>query len=167
MKGPLLETLWKIYYEDSQVKHALQEMVKVTDKKLVQLIRLKTSNLSPKAISESLRRLEIQIKECPSPVPGPNPVGGSLEEIIRAGLISPPLELFRNYKGSMLKAILKHDGALEFQGKLYKTCSGAAVAATGKPTDGWNFWQYLSGDGKNSTLKDLRKKFTLGKGKVG
>jgi hypothetical protein len=90
-----------------------------------------------------------------------------VSDLIEAGLILPPLELFRKFKGSILKATLKPDGALEFHGKLYKTCSGAAVAATGKPTDGWNFWQYMSNDGKNSTLKDLRKKFTLEKGKVG
>jgi hypothetical protein len=88
--------------------------------------------------------------------------GGSLAAIIRAGLLVPPLKLFRKYKGKMLEAILLAGGAVEFQGQRYNTCSGAAEAApatvSGRrmTTNGWTFWQYQRADGKKATLRDAR-----------
>jgi hypothetical protein len=173
MEPPALENFYNEYVVDRQVKQTLQEMLQTPGKGLARLIQRKTPNLSEKAVALSLRRLVIHIdsptpglvQKGPGKAPHPPKSAAALVDIIKAGLLSPPVELFREFKGSMLKAILKSDGTLEFQGKPFRTCSGAAVAATGRSTDGWDFWQCMNSEGKKSTLKDLRKKLTLMKGK--
>ncbi len=88
---------------------------------------------------------------------------GTLADLIAAGVLTPPLKLFRNYKGKRLEASLLADGAVEFQGKRYDTCSGAAEAARAAVsghrmnTNGWVFWQYQSADGKKLLLRDARQ----------
>jgi hypothetical protein len=88
--------------------------------------------------------------------------GRTLAEIIRAGLLAPPLKLFRRYKGKRLEATLLADGAVEFQGQRYTTCSAAAEAAratvSGKKmnTNGWTFWRYEGAGGKKHTLAEAR-----------
>ena len=49
-----------------------------------------------------------------------------LEDLIVAGLVQPPLRLFRRYKGRLLEATLRPDGKVEFQGETYDSCSTAA-----------------------------------------
>lgn len=86
----------------------------------------------------------------------------TLADLIAAGILHPPLKLFRRYKGTKLEATLLADGAVEFQGQRYDTCSGAAEAAratvSGQKmnTNGWTFWQYQRADGKKFTLRDAR-----------
>jgi hypothetical protein len=104
-------------------------------------------------------------KPAPSP---PLPVGGpvqgdaSLKDLIGAGVLTPPLKLFRTHKGKRLEATLLADGRVEFQGQPYATSSAAAEAAratvSGKKlnTNGWTFWQYQGADGKKRTLHDAR-----------
>jgi hypothetical protein len=88
---------------------------------------------------------------------------GTLAEIIRSGLLVPPVKLFRRYKGKMLEATFLAGGGVEFQGQRYNTCSGAAEAAratvSGRrmTTNGWTFWQYQRADAKKLTLRDARR----------
>jgi hypothetical protein len=88
--------------------------------------------------------------------------GVTLADLIGAGLLNPPLKLFRRYKGTMLEARLVPDGKVEFQQHVYDTCSAAGEAArksvTGKRhnTNGWTFWQYQDADGKKLQLRDAR-----------
>src|SRR5262249_27000361 len=88
--------------------------------------------------------------------------GATLADLIATGLLSPPLKLFRKYKGTTLEAALLPDGAVEFRGQRYGTCSAAAEAAretvAGRRlnTNGWSFWQYRGADGKTLTLADAR-----------
>jgi hypothetical protein len=95
--------------------------------------------------------------------------GVALADLITAGILSPPLALFRKYKGRRLEATLLPVGAVEFQGQRYDTCSAAAEAArasiTGRTmhTNGWTFWQYQAGDGKHLCLDDARKKLIRSK----
>jgi hypothetical protein len=95
-----------------------------------------------------------------------------LANLIAAGILSPPLRLFRKYKGQTVEAILLPDGTVEFQGQRYGTCSAAAEAArqsiTRKRlnTNGWSFWQYQGADGKTLTLADARKQFAQSRSKL-
>jgi hypothetical protein len=97
--------------------------------------------------------------------------GVGLTNLIAARILTPPLKLFRHYKGNMLEATLHSDGAVEFQGQRYETCSAAAEAArmsvTGKRlnTNGWSFWQYQGADGKTLTLADAREQLAKSRSK--
>jgi Domain of unknown function (DUF4268)/Restriction Enzyme Adenine Methylase Associated len=99
----------------------------------------------------------------PAPTISPAQPDAILPKLIRAGVLIPPLKLFRRYKGKMLEATLLADGAVEFQGQRYDTCSAAASAARASVsrrrmnTNGWTFWQYQGADGKTLTLHDARQ----------
>jgi len=92
-----------------------------------------------------------------------------LEDLIVAGLVQPPLRLFRRYKGRLLEATLRPDGKVEFQGETYDSCSTAADFArstvTGRrmSTNGWAFWQYEDAEGKARTLDHARQQLVAGK----
>jgi hypothetical protein len=88
-----------------------------------------------------------------------------LSDIIADAMLSPPLNLFREYKGKMMEATLLPDGSIEFGQTRYRTCSTAAEiersTLTGRKmhTNGWSFWQFLDADGKTQTLRDVRAAF--------
>ncbi len=169
------------------------------DKSLIRLIRNREPKLTPKEIVESLRRLDLRF-ESATPVPSiatslgqePKPAtsprskivararrqqkgkkhfGISLAKLIDEGYLSPPIRLFRKYKGRMMEATLFPDGAVEFQGQRYPSCSTAAETArstvTGRKmnTNGWSFWQYQDGKGKKETLLDVRERYLKTEGK--
>jgi hypothetical protein len=193
MEENILDVLWSAHFVDRRVKQAVQEMFATVDRSLVRIIRQREPKLTPKDIVESLRRLDVRI-ESVTPSPGPSAhtrkpsspsrpparvtgkrppkaartkkhFGVSLSEVIAAGLLSPPLRLFRKYKGQIMEATLLADGSVEMREKRYSTCSIAAAVArsfiTGKEmhTNGWSFWQYLDGNGKPTTLFDAREKY--------
>jgi hypothetical protein len=95
-------------------------------------------------------------------LPPPIVTDVTLAEIIRAGVLVPPVKLFRLYKGKRLEATLLAGGTIEFQGRHYDTCSAAAEAAratvSGRQmsTNGWTFWRYQGAGGKKLTLHDAR-----------
>jgi hypothetical protein len=97
--------------------------------------------------------------------------GRTLANLIAAGHLSPPLKLFRRYKGTMLVASLLADGTVEFQGQRYDTCSAAAEAARATVsrrrmnTNGWTFWQYQAAGGQKLTLADARKQLARSRSK--
>lgn len=188
MEENLLDVLWNAHFVDRHVKRALQEMFATADRGLIRLIRRRASKLSPKEIGESLRRLDLRVesltplpdigtqkrgdKVSPPPKPRTKPqrktpaaFSATLPEIVAAGLLAPPLKLFRKYKKQNLEAALLPDGSVEFQGQQYPTCSAAASIArstvTGRPmsTNGWSFWQYVDPKGKTVTLADTRDAF--------
>jgi hypothetical protein len=195
MADGVLETLWKTHYIDRRVKQALQELFEAPDGGVVRLIRRKVGELSPKQVMESLRRLDVRI-ESPSPVPEPTgcpPLakakprgtervprtkgkkhfGVTLTDVIHAGLLEPPLRLFRQYRGRLMEASVLPDGGVEFGATRYDSCSTAAEVArstvTGRRmnTNGWVFWQYLDTNGKTLTLSRAREAFMRMKGKQG
>jgi hypothetical protein len=65
----------------------------------------------------------------------------------------PPIgtELSGRHKGSALKATIvpsrpePRQGEVEFNGKRYRSLTAAAVAATGRSTNGWIFWKLADG----------------------
>lgn len=76
---------------------------------------------------------------------------------------TPPLKgvlghclIFATYQGRRYTARVYRSGRISFQGRLYETPSGAAVAARGKSTNGWTFWSVRK-DGKLVKLADLRR----------
>jgi hypothetical protein len=132
MEENLLDVLWSAYFVDRRVKQTLQDMFATADRGMVRLIRRRVAKLSPKEIIGSLRRLDIRI-ESPTPVPEtPSPgksllakrrkVGrklrkrgltkyeATLKDLIGAALFSPPLSLFRQYRGTRIEATLLPDG---------------------------------------------------------
>jgi len=81
----------------------------------------------------------------------------TVNNLIEAGLIRPPFQVERDYKGIHLTAVVRQDGKVEFAGQAYDSLSTAAGMARksvlGAPADrpypqtnGWTFWTY-SGDG--------------------
>ena len=92
-------------------------------------------------------------------------IGVSLAEIIAAGILKPPLRLFRKYRGKTMEGTLAKDGAVEFDGEVYKSLSTAAEAARKSimgrrmNTNGWSFWQYTDSDGKTRTLEHPRSQY--------
>ncbi len=91
--------------------------------------------------------------------------GVTLLDVIQAGLVTPPLKLFKQYKGHKLEAEVLPDGTVAFDGTSYKSCSSAAEFArgsiTGRPmhTNGWVFWQFRASDGKAAYLDHIRQEF--------
>lgn len=194
MEENLINVLWSAHFVDRQVRESLKRLIDTVDKRLIRLIRLDADKLSPKEITDSIRRLDIRISQ-PQELPdaagivssrrsestdakppkraGKKPkrqkvkehFGSSLAEIIQAGLLKPPVKLFRKYKGSRMEATLKSDGSVEFQGSTFASCSAAAEVARGTitgrrmNTNGWSFWQYLDATGKPRTLFDVRSDF--------
>jgi hypothetical protein len=93
--------------------------------------------------------------------------GVSLADVVKAGVLSPPLPLFRRYRKVELSATLQPDGSVEFGGAVYRSCSTAAEVArstvTGRKmnTNGWTFWQYRDGDAKLRELSAARNEFLV------
>ena len=96
---------------------------------------------------------------------------GVVAELIREGFLRAPLELTAEYRAHSLKAELLADGAIAFEGKRYKSPSGAARDAkgtvTGRPmaTDGWEFWHYRNQSGAVVPLDAARQEYLRKKGK--
>lgn len=67
------------------------------------------------------------------------------------------IEIFGKTKGKISKAFLVNLRQVEFQGKTYRSPSGAARNICGYPVDGWRFWKYKGENGKVQKIDKLRK----------
>jgi hypothetical protein len=94
----------------------------------------------------------------------------TLESLIAFGVIKPPFDLERDYKGSQLTAVVEQSGKVMFAGKAYDSLSTAGGVARkqviGAPpdrphpqTNGWTFWQYRDEKGDLHELQVLRKSY--------
>ena len=103
----------------------------------------------------------------------PQALGISLADVIGAGILSPPVPLFRRYRDRDMKAILLPDGSVEFEGTVYRTCSTApehvrgTVTSGNMNTNGWTFWQYRDGDGKPKERSAARNEFLVRREQTG
>jgi len=85
--------------------------------------------------------------------------------LIQAGLIHPPLELTKTYKGKLVTASVEADGTVTYNGQSYSSLSTAASAARqtvlGRPvnTNGWNFWRFRDTDGRVKQVDELRRRY--------
>jgi hypothetical protein len=77
---------------------------------------------------------------------------------ILAQYIKGPVKLQARYKKKTIKARVRRDGSISFQGKIYHSPSQAAAKACGRRTcNGWTFWQYERAPGDWVSLNELRK----------
>ncbi len=73
----------------------------------------------------------------------------TITQLIRQGLIKPPLRLSKTFKGSPVRATLLDSGKVKYEDREYKSLSHAAamalnsVTGTKKPVNGWKFWKFL------------------------
>jgi hypothetical protein len=113
------------------------------------------------------RRRRVPVPEAVSTV--------TVGQLISAGLIKPPLQLTRTYKGRKLFAQIEPDGRVSCLGEIYGSVSVAGGFARrsviGAPpgrkypqTNGWTFWQFRDHDGRLRELTVLRERFVTGEG---
>lgn len=58
------------------------------------------------------------------------------------------------YRGEVIRARVRKDGTIGFDGREYRSVSRAASAARGRPTNGWAFWKVKSTSGEWVRLRD-------------
>lgn len=94
----------------------------------------------------------------------------SLQQLIEKGLIEPPLEVQRLYKGHEMSGRIEADGRVTFAGEAYNSVSVAAAMARktvigAQPgrkypqTNGWTFWRFRDRDGAYRELSVLRERY--------
>lgn len=74
-----------------------------------------------------------------------------------APFVDGPFKLYASYKGKDYTAQVLGSGVIVMDEKEHATPSGAAVAITKKPTDGYVFWQFNKND-KRVPLNEIRGK---------
>ena len=178
MRVPVISQIWNRHFVDGKVKAAVDDLFGNKDKRLLGLLRKKTSGLRPADIRSSLQRAIIKVEFPPIPIDKggrgktrPPKVKASLSDLIDAGLLHPPVELERQFKGKRFQAKVEQDGTVVFDGKPYNSLSTAGGMAkkrmiatpSGKPyppTNGWDFWKYQEpGSGKLLDLDPLRQEY--------
>jgi len=183
MEDKLIDVLWKAHFVDRHVKGAIEELFGGDDERLVRLLR-RATKLPPSSIRESLKRADVRVE---FPLVGattvrarrrrkraprqPGTLSVQVSDLIRAGLINPPLELEKLYKGVRLTATVQPDGKIVFEGRPYDSLSTAAGMARksiiGAPpgrhypqTNGWTFWKFRDPEtGKLVEIDALRQQY--------
>jgi hypothetical protein len=179
-----IEVLWRAQFVDRQVNAALDRLFSDGGEMLlVNYVAGKSDNLSTEEIRASLRRCRPAF-DFPEPradgiVKPPPPSDKeerrhpassaeiTLAHLIHAGLIHPPVEVERDYKGHRLVARIESDGRVSFGGKSYPSPSTAGGMARATvigmrkngqppPTNGWTFWRLRTRDGEPVELASLR-----------
>jgi len=74
-----------------------------------------------------------------------------------AGYIAGAMRIRTKLKGKSIKARVRRDGSIRFNGKTYNSPSAAGYAASGRSCDGWYFWKYERGPGDWVKLHELRR----------
>lgn len=118
-----------------------------------------------------VRATDSTVAPKPDHAPAPKMLGVEVADLIGAGLILPPLPLFKVYKKTRLTATLLPDGGVEFDGRRYDSLSTAAgmarASVVGIPkgrkypqTNGWTFWKYADpGTGEVLEIDHLRQRY--------
>lgn len=178
-----IKALWRAQFIDSQVRQALESIFTADgDLLVVNYVATRAKDLTTDEIRSSLRRCRatFDFPLFPTEVaPAPAlPTKGSathkagdasLADLLKAKLLSAPVDLHRVYKGQALKARIEPNGQVRYAGQVYDSPSMAAGTARasiiglgkdGRPpaTNGWTFWQVRRDDGKVVSLADLRAK---------
>lgn len=98
-------------------------------------------------------------------------IGVEVKDLIEAGMLRPPIQLEKDYKGHHLIATILEDGQIDFGGDVYNSLSISAAMArktiVGAPpgreypqTNGWEFWKIKNPDtGKIEEIDTIRQKF--------
>lgn len=92
-----------------------------------------------------------------------------LSDLIKAGIIKPPLTIYGTYHRKDFTAQIDKDGFVILDGKRFTSLSIAAgvirASISGPPSDGlsyrrangWTFWHYKDSGGDLISIDDLRK----------
>jgi hypothetical protein len=80
----------------------------------------------------------------------------ALTDLVAAGLLAADAPLVASSHGKEHTASLR-EGGVQWNGTVYSSLSTAAVAITGKPTNGWTFWRTSVGE-KPVALAKLRER---------
>jgi hypothetical protein len=186
-----LEALWQEDFVDKQVSVALDALFEPEpDEGIVRLLRRRLpQEFTPRQIREAILRLrspsggDASIERLPLTEPvsvnrseEPETQGRShgegtpwsevkLGDIISAGLLHPPVDLYRRYKGQDLRARIESDGRVSFGGGVYGSLSVAGMMARRSiigadrraQTNGWTFWRYEAPDGQLHEIDELRR----------
>jgi hypothetical protein len=180
-----LEALWQEEFVDRQVKEKIDRLFEPEpDPGLVRLLRRDLPSLKPGEIRAAVVRLRspasteppaavrVPAREAPKePAPKEHGSGTPWAVVTRgdleaAGLLRPPVDLYRRYKGHDLTARIERDGGVSFGGTVYATLSMAAQAARRTvigqdkraQTNGWTFWKFRDEDGQLRELSTLRQR---------
>jgi len=172
----LIKVLWKAHFVDRHVSTVLKDLFQDQERGLINLIRRKTPELSPSEIRESLNRANIQIdfpvvqlSKQPKPEKAkkaPTRLDVKISDLIQVGLINPPLEIEREFKGVRHRATIQQDGSVIFSGERYSSLSTAGRKARNLATNGWTFWKFHDQEtGKLEEVDLLRQRYlkTIGK----
>jgi len=82
---------------------------------------------------------------------------GTGRKAVLAKYITRPIRLKAKFKGRIVKARVRRDGKVRFDGKVYTSPSvAAAVAYKRKTCNGWRFWHYERAPGDWVLLNTLR-----------
>lgn len=189
-----IDVLWRADFVDRQVKAALDGLfTNETATDFLKLIRRRLPTLAPADIRASLGRALVTIdypillstevpqqvvSKPPEPLADEKPVrptgektpwrNVTLQDLIRSGLIKPPLDIETPYKGHTLTATVEADGGFTWGGTRYESLSlaggmarksivGAPPGREYPPTNGWTFWRYRRADGELRPLDELRR----------
>ena len=194
-----LRDLWTAYSVDRRVKEAIEALFAEPSPWLVRGLARKLDRLTPGDVRAALNRARVRLdfpaEELPQAsrrvaeieeqetratvretkrrkrVPTPEEVARvSVRDLIQTGLIRPPLDLVKRYKGQQLSGRIERDGRVSSVGETHDSLSTAAGMARksviGAPpgrkypqTNGWTFWQFRDEDGQVRDLTVLRERF--------
>jgi len=174
-----IEVLWRAHFVDRQVQAAIEHLFSRdhNDMLLVNHVASCTKNLTAEEIRGSIARCRVSLDfpvdfnaiQAPKAkarrkVEGATTASGpSLQELIAAGILKPPITLVRTYKGKELSASILPTGQVRVGKVDYDSPSTAAVAAmrdiTGieRTANGWDFWQVPTPDGARMALGSFRR----------
>jgi hypothetical protein len=182
------DALWRAEFTDRQVRSAIEALfVSGANPSLVRLIRKEKPQLSTASIQTSLGRVNVRLdfrSEPPGLAHSRTSIDkgarrhqrtrvrqdASLQDLIQAALINPPLELEKTYKGHRLTARVERDGTVTSLGKTYDSLSTAAGMARfsviGAPagrkypqTNGWTFWSFRDSASRLISMDLLRQQY--------
>jgi hypothetical protein len=197
LQDHLIDQYWKTEFVDRQVRDALRAFFEAEpDSSVIRLVQGRVPALSRADVKASLGRVratfDFPVVTVPTMRPPSarqsrrvvvDPTGASTDKavgdgtpwrqvtlghLINAGLVRVPLDIERQYRGTVLRARIEGAGRIVFGGAAYDSLSTAGgmgrkavVGETpGRPypqTNGWTFWQYRAGDGTLHPLDELRR----------
>ncbi|HZV90739.1 MAG TPA: hypothetical protein VFF34_01895, partial [Candidatus Nitrosocosmicus sp.] len=190
MEENRIEVLWRAHFVDRHVRAAIEQLFAGEgDLLLVNYVAQHTKNLTAEEIRSSLKRCRVALDfplpteellrqpAAKEPRAKREPTGErsevTLQDLIQAGLLRPPVALERDYKGKRLTARIGPDGTVTCLGKSYDSLSMtgavarhsvAQVRADGKPpaTNGWTFWKLRDTSGELVEVDAIRRRFLEG-----
>lgn len=189
-----IQVFWNAHFVDRQIQVAIENLFSPDPNiGLIHLIRKQAPKLSPAEIRASLARarlhLDFPVETALYPQPSkpprhrvetkqvktqqtPSKQAGtvSLQRMIEAGVVRPPLDLEVDYLKRHLTAQIQSDGRVSCLGQVYDSLSAAAGMARASvlkkpskykypPTNGWIFWRFRDTDGKLKEMDFLRQAY--------